>query len=369
MNILNMIREQISPETLGQISKSVGESPEGTKSALEQAVPALLGSAASEASSPKGASDLFNTITQATPKSGWPASISGLLGGLGGGGGGGIGSSLVSSLLGPKMNMVRDFIAGRAGIRSESSTSLLGTAGSLLAGVLGKQMATQKLDANGFGQLLRSQTPHLQGMLSPDLAKMLGIGNLLGGAQPTAQATSSYATTPQPGYETVRPAVASGPSPARAIKWALIPLAILLGGILLFRHGRNSEQGAARDETWTNRYASAGVSHSDLTSFTDQMKSALGRVDGSPVDLQGVSFDSSGNLSGDASAKLSALGKLCNDYPSVKIALTTYGATAEQAATKASAIKSALTSAGVSADRISTETQIGDASPKISFVK
>src|SRR6476646_546896 len=120
MNILNMIREQVSPDMLAQISHSLGESPEGTKSALEQATPALLGSAAAEASSPKGATGIFNLIMQELPKLG---SGGNLLGSLTGGGG--AGASFVSSLLGPKMGMVGDFIASKAGIRGQSATSLL----------------------------------------------------------------------------------------------------------------------------------------------------------------------------------------------------------------------------------------------------
>ena|ERR1051326_6116520 len=132
MNILNMIREQISPETLSQISKSVGESPEGTKSALEHAVPALLGSAAAEASSPKGATAIFNSITQAMPKEGWPSSIGSLLGNFtGGAGSGGPGASFVSSLLGSKMVWFRN-LSRTAEIRPQSGGSLLGIAGSLI---------------------------------------------------------------------------------------------------------------------------------------------------------------------------------------------------------------------------------------------
>jgi hypothetical protein len=68
MNILNIIREQLSPEILGQISKSVGESPEGTQSALQQALPALLGSAAAQASSPGGATGLLEMLKQKAPQ-------------------------------------------------------------------------------------------------------------------------------------------------------------------------------------------------------------------------------------------------------------------------------------------------------------
>jgi hypothetical protein len=364
MNILNMIREQISPETLGQISKSVGESPEGTKSALEQALPALLGSAASEAASPKGATDLFSSITREAPKLG---SLSGILGSLGGTGGGGPGASFVSSLLGPKMNMVRDFISGRAGIRTESGTSLLGMAGSLLIGALGKQMMTQKLDVAGFGQLLRSQIPHLQGLLPPELTKTLGLGNLLG-TTPTQPAAQPSHTTPA--YETASHATAAAPSSgAKALKWAVIPLALLLAGIFLYRHSRNTDVGGTREETYTTTNRVTGSSYVDTTSFTDRFKNALANPTGSPIDLQGVGYDSLGGLSSDAKTKLSALGKMINNYPSLKVAITTYGKTEDDAASRANAIKSALATAGVSTDRVTTETAVGEGWPKISFTK
>jgi hypothetical protein len=360
MNILNMIREQISPETLGQISKSVGESPEGTKSALEQAVPALLGSAASEAASPKGATDLFNSITQQLPKLGSLGSIGSLLGGLGGAGGGGpgaAGASFVSSLLGPKMNMVSDLIASRAGIRGQSGSSLLGMAGTLLMSFLGKQMMTQKLDAGGFGQLLKSQIPHLQGLVSPELTKMLGIGNVLGATQATAQ--HAYA-------ETAAAARTGASSGAKALKWALIPLALLLAGIFLYRQSRNTDVGGTREETWTA--TNTGVSGAPA-SFADRFNDAMNRANGSPVDLQAVSFDSSGALSTEGKTRMAALSRMINDHPSLKVSVTAYGKTADEAATRANAIKSALTTAGVSADRVSTQTETGEGLPKISFTK
>jgi hypothetical protein len=360
MNILNIIREQISPETIGQISKSLGESPEGTKSALEHAVPALLGSAAAEASSPKGATDIFNSITQAMPKEGWPSSIGSLLGSFtGGAGSGGPGASFVSSLLGPKMGMVQELIANRAGVRPQSSGSLLGMAGSMLMGILGKQIMTHGLSAGTFGQLLKSQIPHLQG-LSPDLTKILGIGNLMGGTQKVAA----------PAYEAVRntttTATASG---GKALKWALIPLALLIAGFLVYRTTRNSGQGGTADETSTTAASASGASRSGNGAYVDQFKAAVARADGSPVELPGVGFDGSGTLSRDAKAKVSAVGRMINAYPALRVAVTAYGKTEDDAARNTEALKSTLTTAGVPNDRVSAQPQIGDGAPRISFMK
>ena len=83
MNIVSILREQLSPEVVGQISKAVGEDPEGTKNALQQALPALLGSAAAQAASPNGATGLLEMLKQKAPQGGWSESLSGLLGSAG----------------------------------------------------------------------------------------------------------------------------------------------------------------------------------------------------------------------------------------------------------------------------------------------
>src|SRR5258708_20440288 len=118
MNILNIIREQLSPEMLGQISKTVGEDPEGTKTALQQALPALLGSAAAQASSPGGANGLLEMLKQKAPQGGWSESLSGLLGSAGAGT---AGFSFLDFLLVPKMNLVRVFIATHSSVRPHTA--------------------------------------------------------------------------------------------------------------------------------------------------------------------------------------------------------------------------------------------------------
>src|SRR5262245_31292546 len=166
INKLRIIQNQLSPQTIGQISNAVGESPEGTTSALGTAFPALLGSLLGKAnSSPSGVTDIFNMLKQGQAQGGWSDSISNVLGGMSGGTPQAAHQSLLSSLLGSKLGPVADFIASRCGIRGSSATSLLGMAAPLLMGTLGKQVASQGLGAAGLGQLLSSQSQYLKGVL------------------------------------------------------------------------------------------------------------------------------------------------------------------------------------------------------------
>jgi hypothetical protein len=99
------------------------------------------------------------------------------------------------------------------------------------------------------------------------------------------------------------------------------------------------------------------------------MKAAIGRADGAPVALPGVDVDSSGNLSAQAQTKLSQLGTLINQNPSLRVTITTYGNDVEEATTKAKAIETALVKTGLGAERITTKPEVGQGLPKISFAK
>jgi outer membrane protein OmpA-like peptidoglycan-associated protein len=367
-----MIRDQLSPELLGQISKAIGENPEATQSALSHSVPALLGSAAAEASSPQGATNLFNLLKDKAPQGGWATSASSLLSSLTGGGGG-VGSALVTALLGSKAGMIRDFIASRSGIRSESASSLLGFGGQILSTVLGKQVAAQGLGASGFGQLLRSQIPHLQGMLPPDLSNMLGIGNLLGTAKSAVQqGASAVQSQASELASAARPAVSSA---SRNLRLALIPLAVLAAVIFLaHRYSKSqADMGGASDENWAARGTGTGMSSNlqlpGVTDFTERMKTAIASSDGSQVELTGVSFDNDGKLSAMSQSALASLGGLLNSTPATGVTVTSYGNTSEEADARANAIKSVLVTTGVAENRITAHGEIGQGIPKVSFRK
>jgi hypothetical protein len=131
--------------------------------------------------------------------------------------------------------------------------------------------------------------------------------------------------------------------------------------------------GGASDENWTARGAGTSMPSNiqlpGVTDFTERMNTAIASSVGNPVELTGMDFDSTGNLSNTSKSALTSLGSLLNNTPSLGVTLTSYGNTAEEAAAKASAIKSVLVSTGVAEDRITTRSEIGQAIPKISFKK
>src|SRR5262249_41926855 len=136
---------------------------------------------------------------------------------------------------------------------------------------------------------------------------------------------------------------------------------------------RRGNVGGTADETaktvGTAATNALTVGNNAVQAFTDRMKTAIASGDATPVALQGVDFDSSGNLSPEAQTKLSQLGALINENPSLRVAITTYGSGVEDATGKANAIKTALVKAGLGAERITTQPEVGQGMPKISFTK
>jgi hypothetical protein len=193
---------------------------------------------------------------------------------------------------------------------------------------------------------------------------MLGIGNLLTPTRTAAPATSYSASEPL-----ARP---STPSASKVLRWAVVPLALLLGVIyLVYQHGRQPNMGGTSEDTWVTHGAGTPITapQIDTAQWTERLKAAIASSDGNPIDLQGVTFDNMGNLSATARSSLSQLGNLVNENPSMQVTVTAYGATAEEAAGRANAIKSALVSAGVAEDRIAVQPEIGQAIPRVRFTK
>jgi len=387
MNILSLIQNQLSPQTIQQISNALGESPEGTKSALGTALPALLGSLLGKAnSSPNGATDIFNMLKSGQSAGGWPESVNDAANGLNRGALPAAHQSLLTSLLGSRLGPVADFIASRFGIREGSATSLLGMAAPLLLGTLGRQMSSQGIGASGLGDLLRSQTPYLKEMLPSGLANTLGIGNVLSGASQKLESAGAAASqaanqTGQAAYQgaqsAYRTATAAAPKASSGIlKWAWVPLVALAAWFVASRLHQNEPAVGGTVETnqvLTGRsYQAPDFSKLNFApgSPGDTLSKAISSGDwNKSIDLPGFVTDSTGALADQAKAGVRDVASVLSAAPNVKVRIMARGETAEAGLEQASAIKSALVSAGVAEDRILVNGQTGSGVPSISLIR
>lgn len=172
INLLEMLKDQVTGSLAKQASGFLGESEENVTSGLGSIFPTLLGSVINKSSEPSGASGLMDMI------GGLDMDMLGDIGGLFGGGSNSVngllnsGGGLVESLLGDKMGGIVEMISKVSGMKSGSSSSLIKMAAPFLMGLIGKQIKGKGLSF--LTDLLVGQKDHVQASLPS------GIGNLLG---------------------------------------------------------------------------------------------------------------------------------------------------------------------------------------------
>lgn len=194
LNIIDLLKSQLGGSVLKHISNFIGEREEGAKSALDAIVPTLLGSLTQKASTQEGASNLFNLIAQGNHDGGILDNITDLF--SGGSKSEGLlnsGGNLIQSFLGNKTESIVDLIANFAGIRKNSTSTLLKFAAPLVMGFLGKQVKSKGLNVAGLASLLLGQSNFIKNALPAGLSQissLLGFTGLLEGSGNSTPATS-----------------------------------------------------------------------------------------------------------------------------------------------------------------------------------
>ena len=158
-SLQDLLGQEQGGEAVQQISQNVGAEPSVVNSAIQAALPAILGGLANNASTPHGAESLNNALEQDNH-----ASILDNLGGLGslifGGGGaaspprqadaGGILGHILGSSQGP---VVQD-VSQKTGLNAGQVAQILMFLAPIVMGYLGRQKQQQGVGADGLGGLL-----------------------------------------------------------------------------------------------------------------------------------------------------------------------------------------------------------------------
>jgi hypothetical protein len=173
-SLQDLLGPQQGSEAVEQISQNVGAEPSAVNTAIQAALPMILGSLANNAATPQGAESLNNALEQDHD-----GSILGNLGGLGrmifGGSeappprqadAGGI----LGHILGTNQAPVVQEVSNQSGLNSGQVAQILMMLAPIVMGYLGKQKQEQGVGPDGLGGLL---------------------GGLLGGQQAAAAPQSS----------------------------------------------------------------------------------------------------------------------------------------------------------------------------------
>ena len=175
INLLDMLKDQVSGDLGSQAAKFLGESESNVGSALSNILPSILGSVIDKGSTEEGANGLMNVLKDAD------TSILGNIGGLFGGGAGAVngllnsGSGILSFLMGNKIGGVVDILMKVTGMKSSATSSLIKMAAPFVISMISKQVRSGGLNVGGLMDMLKGQKDLVAPALPSGMAGAMGL--------------------------------------------------------------------------------------------------------------------------------------------------------------------------------------------------
>ncbi len=280
INILDLVKDQVTGVLASQASSFLGESESGVTKALGGLMPAILGGVVEKASSPGGAQGIMDMI------GGLDLGKLGDIAGIFGGGASEVnnvmnsGGGILESLLGSKTSGIIDLVSGMAGLKKNSTGSLLKLAAPFLMSIIGKQAAGKGMDF--LSDLIMGQKDSVAKAMPAGMGNLLGfssVGNLLGGASDTIKTTATAATVAaKPAATTTANASKDAADAGMGwLKWAL-PL-LLVGALAWWMMGKKDVVADAAAST-VEAVGDAGDAVADAADASmDWAKGAFATVD------------------------------------------------------------------------------------------
>ena len=164
MNLVDLVKGQMTPEVIGKLSGLVGEGEDKTRVATAAAVPSLLAAVSGVATSGGGAQKLMSALSGLDV-----GALSNAGKALTGGDPGSLlqtGSGLMGNLLGGgAQSGIVDAVAKFAGLGSGPAKNLIAYLLPMILGVIGGQAKSRGLDAQGLAGMLAEQKPNIASAL------------------------------------------------------------------------------------------------------------------------------------------------------------------------------------------------------------
>ena len=257
INLLEMMSSAIGPQLVGQAGRFLGASESTMQSAVDAALPALLGGLMQKGSTVSGAATLMSLLNT-------PGLDTGMLGNLGSFLGGGektnallkLGGSLLPGVFGDRTGSLVNSVGAISGLSSSSASNVMALVVAMVLAFLKKHVTQNKLDGGALANLLAGQGDFLKAKLDGRVASALGFASptaflssltgVAGRATDTVGAAASRAAGAAGAYGTAAvsaggAAVAEGRSWfARWWPWLVVAAAALILLPQLFDRGQDA---------------------------------------------------------------------------------------------------------------------------------
>jgi len=291
-NLVSVVMQFLTPDMIAKIASVLGLDRNVAQKTIAGAIPALLASLADVASTPNGARQLTNTLTQQSDSL---ENLKNLVGGAGQNLVADSGSNMLSGLFGGgTLDTMAQTIGKFAGIGEGTSKSMLGMLGPLVLGALGQQQRSMGLDASGLASLLTSQKHQIAAAIPSGLAGQLSAAGLIDGAtgglrSGAAAASAAGSRIAGASERTVSRAGQAATEVARstaASQWPYwLVAAVVLGGLAWFALGRSGEETVAQvppPATTRTAPGTVGLAPTDLTvggmNLANQINSSVSSI-------------------------------------------------------------------------------------------
>jgi len=161
-DLTNQVMGHLDGQRIQAIASQLGVDPAEAESAIQQAMPLLIGGLARNAQTDQGAGALHSALGDHAGND--VGSILGsVLGGGGAGGGLNSGMAILGHIFGARQDQAAQGLGQQTGLGSQNAGQLLAILAPVVMGVLGNMSQRQGMSASGLGSVLGQEAQRIRG--------------------------------------------------------------------------------------------------------------------------------------------------------------------------------------------------------------
>ncbi|NWG71780.1 MAG: OmpA family protein [Parvularculaceae bacterium] len=191
-SLLDTVLSHITPSIASAAASQLGESDSAVGKAVKAIAASIFAGLIGKSNDAAAFGGLFSALAD-SKNAGFLNNIGGLIGGgnLAHNDPKDISGKLIGAIFGDKTANFLNAVSQFGNLKPGSASALLGLAGPVVMGVLGKKIAADNLNADGLKQLLNLESDSIRAASPPGVAEMFGLAKIADMGRAAATATAA----------------------------------------------------------------------------------------------------------------------------------------------------------------------------------